>query len=181
VQKPTEQHRKLRAEVGTWDVTIKSWADPNGDPIESKGTETDRLMPGGLWLIQDFRGEFGGASFRGHGTMGYDPFKKKYVGTWVDSMSSSLMTIEGDFEADGKTLVMEGNATNPADGGAIPVRLTTVATGDDTRVFTMNMKMGDEYVKMMEMTYKKTAGPPEAAKKKAGAAKAKKKADRDGG
>jgi hypothetical protein len=167
IQKPTEQHKKLRADVGTWEATIKTFAGPDGAATESKGTEINRMMPGGLWLVSDFRGEFAGMPFRGHGVTGYDVHKKKYVGTWVDSMSSSVMVIEGDYDADGKVLVMEGTTPNPADGSPIPVRLVSTSTGDDTRVFTMNMKMGDEYVKMMEMTYRKTAGPPEAAKKKA--------------
>ena len=41
---------------------------------------------GGFWLLLDYKGDFGGMKFEGKGATGYDPNKKKYVSTWVDSM-----------------------------------------------------------------------------------------------
>ena len=35
--------------------------------------------------------------FHGQGQTGYDPNKKKYVGTWVDSISPTIMIMEGDI------------------------------------------------------------------------------------
>ena len=52
---------------------------PDSEPSVSKGVEVDKLMPGGLWLMNDFEGEFGGMAFHGHGVNGYDTQKKKYV------------------------------------------------------------------------------------------------------
>jgi hypothetical protein len=33
------------------------------------------------------------------GSTGFDPMKGKYVGTWIDSMSPTMMVLEGDFDA----------------------------------------------------------------------------------
>jgi len=61
---------------------------PTGGPPEvSTGVETNTLV-GGLWLVSDFQGRWGSQPFHGHGTFGYDTSKKKYVGIWVDSMST---------------------------------------------------------------------------------------------
>ena len=53
-------------------------------------------MTGGLWVLSKFEGDFGGMKFEGRGQFGYDPIKKKYVGTWIDSMSPTLSVLEGN-------------------------------------------------------------------------------------
>src|SRR5262249_52422264 len=85
--KPTAEHKVLAQEAGAWDGTIKMFmAGPDAPPSVSKGVETNTLGLGGFWMLSEFKGEFGGMPFEGRGTFGYDPVKKKYVGTWIDSM-----------------------------------------------------------------------------------------------
>lgn len=112
--KPTAEHEQLAADAGTWDATIKVW-EPGGqsEPAVSKGVETNRRMPGGLWMLSEFHGQFGGVAFHGQGQTGYDPLKKKYVGTWVDSLSPSMMVMEGDLDPKTNTLVMHAKGTAP--------------------------------------------------------------------
>ena len=94
--KPTDEHRILAQEEGTWDATIKSFAaGPDAEPMISKGTEVNTVMTGGLWVLSKFDGDFGGMKFEGRGQFGYDPVKKKYVGTWIDSLSPNLSVLEG--------------------------------------------------------------------------------------
>ena len=110
----TPEHERLSYDVGVWDATVKSYMQgPDAEPLVSHGTEVVKLMPGGLWSIADFEGKFGDAPFHGHGQSGYDTMKKKYVGTWIDSMSPSFMTTEGDYEPHAKTLTMYGKGTEP--------------------------------------------------------------------
>ena len=103
--------------AGSWDATVKSWMQgPEAEPVVSKGVEVVKLMPGGLWLLSEFHGKFGEMEFHGAGQSGFDPVKKKYVGTWVDSMETSIMTMEGDFDSQTKTLTMYAKGKGP--GGA---------------------------------------------------------------
>ena len=82
--KPTPEHERLARDVGTWDATIKSWMQgPGSEPSVPKGVEVAKMMPGGLWVLSEFHGKFGDAAFHGQGQTGYDPVKKKYIGTWV--------------------------------------------------------------------------------------------------
>lgn len=169
--KPTPEHRALRKGVGTWDATVKAWMDPKGEPSESKGTEVNRMMPGGMWLLSDFKGEFGGQPFQGRGQSGYDPARKKYISTWIDSMSPGLMLMEGTFDEATKTLTMIGEMPDET-GKPATFKQVLKHEGDDERHFTMYVKSersGPDFVKLMEIHYKKR---PKAA---AGEAKAKAK------
>lgn len=153
VPKPTAQHKLLEKSVGVWDAGIKSWEDPTKEPSVSKGVENNRMMPGGLWLIQNFEGSFAGMTFHGHGQAGYDTTKKKYVSTWIDSMSTGIMLLEGTHDEATGTSTYYGESTDPMTGKAMKLKNVEVHKGD-TRVFTMSMQVpGGEYVKMMEITY----------------------------
>ncbi len=86
---PGPEHQVLKEEAGTWDAVVEVFGVP-GEP-KSKGVETSTIGCGGLCLINDFKGEtLPGQVFHGHGTVTYDALKKKYVGSWTDSMSSGL-------------------------------------------------------------------------------------------
>ncbi len=80
---PGPEHERLKEQVGTWDVVMSFGGQ------ESKGSSTYKSVCGGMWMVSDFQGEFGGMAFQGHGIDGYDQQKKKYVGIWCDSMTSA--------------------------------------------------------------------------------------------
>ena len=158
VPKPTPEHGRLAKGVGSWDATIKSWMQgPGSEPIESKGVEIVKLMPGGLWVLSEFHGKFGEMAFHGHGQSGYDPVKKKYIGTWVDSMAPTIMLMEGDFDPQTKTFTSYSKGVDQA-GKPYDAKMVEVEKDKDNRVFTMFMKSDEtkgEYVKMMEISYVK--------------------------
>src|SRR6478672_6202108 len=80
VPKPTAEHERLAQDVGTWDATVKVWAQgPSADPSVSKGVEIVKLLPGGLWQLSEFHGKVGDLPFHGSSQTGYDPKKGKYV------------------------------------------------------------------------------------------------------
>ena len=157
--KPTEEHKILAEEVGTWDAVVKSFmGGPDAEPMVSKGVETNAMMAGGLWLLSKFEGEFGGMKFEGRGQFGYDADKKKYVGTWVDSMAPTISLLEGTYDAKTKTMTYVGEGVEPNSKAKYTMKMVTVTKDDGTRVFTLSMKMpatGDKEAKVMEITYTK--------------------------
>ena len=130
--KPGPEHEKLKEMVGTWDCVM----DIGGQ--KSKATATYKLICGGMWVASDFEGDFGGMKFQGHGLDGYDQNKKKYVGVWVDSMSSAPMHMEGNYEEGGKLLVMTGESVG-AQGQPEKFKGTTEMKNKDHVIFKMYM------------------------------------------
>lgn len=154
--KPSKEHEWLKNLEGTWTFAGEFYmAGPDKPPMKSKGTQVDKVGCNGLWLIIDSQEE-GGMGFKGHGMSGYDPAKQKFVGTWVDSMSTSIMSSEGTVDKDGKVLTMAGEFLN--EGMAIKYREVTTIKDKDHKSMEMFVVGGDgKEMKMgvLEYTRKK--------------------------
>src|SRR6266571_8331383 len=152
---PGPEHATLKRDEGVWDAQVEMHMGPPGAPPQvTTGVETNTLI-GGLWLVSDFLGTMGEQPFHGHGTFGYDTSKKKYVGIWVDSMSTSLFHSEGHYDAATNTLTMTGEGVGE---GGKPMRAREVVkwTDPDNKVFTMYMPGPDgKEVSGMTITYKR--------------------------
>ena len=129
---PGPEHALLKEFEGDWNAVSKV---PDGH--ESKGEMTYKMELGGLWLTSHFKSDFGGLKFEGRGMDGYDPSKKKFVGVWFDSMSTTPMTFEGETDKDKKTTVMLGEGKGP-DGKAMKFKSVTKVTDKDHHTFTMS-------------------------------------------
>lgn len=147
----------FKKDVGEWDCVIKAWSAPGAEPMITKGTETNRMF-GGYWLISEFKGNMMGSDFEGRGTYGYDTKKKKYVGTWIDSMGPYMMQTEGTYDKATETLTVAGESPGP--DGVSPFTYTlSTCYADGKRVLTMHMQPkgsgADQKMKLFEMTYTK--------------------------
>lgn len=97
----TEEHRWLQQLVGTWTYNGDS-TTPEG-ACNSSGTQTVRTF-GDIWIIAEAEGPAGGELMKSIITLGYDPDKKKFVGSFIATMMSSFWIYEGTLDKDGKTL-----------------------------------------------------------------------------
>jgi hypothetical protein len=153
--KPGPEHEVLKQDVGTWDATVEMMFEPGAPPQVSKGTETITVMDGGLWTVVDFKGTMMNAPFHGHGTNGFDSAKKKYVSTWVDSMSVGLNIGESTYDKATKTMKGRLVGSDPA-GNPMTMNGTTVWKDADTRVFTLGLPGPDgKEITTMRITYKR--------------------------
>ena len=152
--KPGPEHQRLMNEVGTWDAVVEMMSE-DGKP--TKDTAVSEITAiGGFWVVDDFKGSIAGGPFHGHGTTGYDPAKGKYVGTWIDSMSPSVMAMEGTYDAAKKALTMTGMGPGP-DGKALLHRMVTTEKDANTRVFEMFVSGEGKEMKIMTITYTRRA------------------------
>jgi hypothetical protein len=157
--KPGPEHALFKEAVGVWDAKVESFMAPGQPPSVSKGVETNRLGCGGLCLITDFKGSFSmgpgpALPFEGHGTDTYDQGKKKYTGTWTDSMSTGLSLTESTY--DPATRTMNGTMEGPDPTGQVQKMRSTMEHKDGQRVFTMFMPGPDGKETMgMRITYTK--------------------------
>jgi hypothetical protein len=144
---PGPEHAKLKALEGQWDYQFTM-----ADGSVSTGRSEAKFECGGLWLVSDFKGEFGGQPFQGRGLDGYDPVKKKYVSVWVDSVTTYPMIFEGDFDAN-KPRVMLAKARG-MDGQPAIWRSVTTVKDDDHHKFEMFIKGSDgQESNMMTIEY----------------------------
>jgi hypothetical protein len=150
---PGEPHRVLARIAGSWNARVKSWPEPDKPPIESSGTREQKMVLGERFLQQDFTGDMMGTVFTGIGFTGYDNYSGKYLSTWIDSMSTSILLFEGTADTDGKIITQENHHNDPV-RGPMTWRSVTRIIDDNSWVFEMYSiyEMGKEE-KGMEITY----------------------------
>lgn len=147
--KPGPEHAQLKESEGVWDATLKTAAG------ESKGTLMCKSDLNGLWLLEHFKADLGGANFEGRGATSYDPAKKKFVNVWIDTMSTSPMVTEGTYDKTTKTMTMVGTMPMP-EGKSMKATLTTVSKDANTKVFTIRGQAPDgKDFEMLQITYKR--------------------------
>jgi hypothetical protein len=113
---PTREHAWLQKLVGIWESEMDCDMGPGQPPMKSKGIESVRSI-GGLWTIGEGEGEMpGGGMARTVMTLGYDPKKKRFVGTFIASMMTHMWTYEGTIEDDTLTLDTIGPVFDPETG-----------------------------------------------------------------
>jgi hypothetical protein len=144
--KPGPEHKVLQALVGTWETTMKAGG------MESKGTMKYKMELGGLWLVGSLESDLGGQRFFGKGLDSYDAKKKKYVGYWFDSMGTTPMAMEGNFDAKKKTMTMVGKGPG-MDGKETTWR--SVSRFPDNDTIEQSMYVGGGTDPMFTITYRR--------------------------
>ena len=130
--KPGPEHELLKQFEGNWTCKTKMYMEPGKEPAESTAEYTSKMEVGGLFLVGKITGKFFDQEFHARIISGYDTFKKKYTGTWVDNMSPALYSLEGSFDKSGKvyTEILEG--PNPMDGKSMKMRMVTEMKDKDS-------------------------------------------------
>ena len=151
---PGDQQKALAMMAGTWDTSVKSYMEDPAKPTETKGTSTFASIMDGRYLQETAEGDFNGMPFHGMGVYGYDNAMKTYVGSWIDSMGTGIMSITGTSTDGGKTIHWKGSATNPMTGKPSAFRSVMHQVSDDEYHFEMyGVGMDGKMGKQMEITY----------------------------
>lgn len=111
ISKPTKEHQWLAQFVGEWDTVAKGTMGPGQPPMECSYKLSSKML-GGFWTVNEIKGDMAGTPMNGIQTIGYDEAKKKYVGTWVDSMMPFMWQYEGSVDKSGKILTLEADGPN---------------------------------------------------------------------
>jgi len=150
---PGAPHKLLAGMAGSWSTRTRNWMGPDTPPMEWTGSSEQRMLLGGRFLQQEFAGEMPVGSYNGIGYTGYDNHTRKYVSTWMDSMSTGIMVFEGTAGADGKTITQTARFDDPVQG---PMQWRSVTRIVDGKKFVFEIystgKSGKEE-KMMEISY----------------------------
>lgn len=131
---PQAEHRWLQRLAGEWQFEAECAMEPGQTPSKSAGAESVRPL-GGLWVVAEGKwGEMAGcgSSAATLMTLGHDPRRGRFVGTWIDSMMAHLWVYDGALDAAGRVLTLDTEGPDPAAGGrsrntrkSLPSRTTT--------------------------------------------------------
>ena len=129
--------------------------------MKSTGTETVRSL-GGLWTLGEGKGEMpGGGECISIMTLGYDPAKKQFVGTFIASVMTNLWIYEGTLDASGKklTLAAEGpDVCGGGDGATANYQDIIEFISDNERTLTSRMQNKDgNWNEIMRARYRKVS------------------------
>lgn len=137
---PQKQHRWLQQLVGEWSFEVECIMGPDQPPSKSSGIEIVRSI-GELWTVAEGRGEMPGCGpATTVMTLGYDPQKQRFVGTFVGSMMTYLWVYDGELDAAARVLTLNAEGPGMAGDGKM-VRYNDVIEfkSDDHRVLTSQM------------------------------------------
>ena len=155
---PRDEHRWLARLVGEWDGEGEADMAP-GQPVERwRGTESVRTL-GGLWTLAEGRGEMpgGGGESVSLMTLGYDPEKGRFVGTFVASMMTWMWVYEGSLDERRRVLTL--NTVGPdfgAPGKVASYRDVIEFVDDDRRTLTSFVQSPDgQWRNVMRATYRR--------------------------
>lgn len=154
---PQKEHAWLQKLVGEWSYEHEAIMKPGEPPLKASGVESVRSL-GGLWIVAEGRGEMPcGGDATMILTLGYDPQKKGYVGTWVGSMMTTLWVYEGTMDASGRVLTLEADGPSMADPAKM-VRYRDVieVKNDDHRLLTSHVQGEDgRWIQFMTANYRR--------------------------
>lgn len=151
---PGPMHQMLANETGSWTSAIKMWMDPSAPPSEAQGTATGEALLGGRYFQVKHSAVFMGMPFEGIQTDGYDNARKTFFSTWIDNMSTGLLTMEGKYDEATKTITYLGKMSDVF-GKEVKVRETIKMVDKNTVYVEMFQEMNGKEFKSMEMTMTK--------------------------
>lgn len=152
---PKAEHRWLQRMLGEWRMEGRCEMGPGQEPVTTTGRETVRAL-GGLWIMGESHGEMpGGGEARNVITLGYDPAKGRFVGSFVSSAMSHLWAYEGRLEGDVLTLDCEGpDFTDPTKSSSYQDIMEIVS--DDHRILRSRLKAPDgQWHPIMQAHYRR--------------------------
>lgn len=109
---PVKEHEFLQKFVGEWDV------ESEGAGMKNKAVMRSSML-GKLWLVNSSDHKMQGMKLTSMQIIGYDSDKKKYVGTWVDSMTSFLWRYEGTVDKTGSKLTLDTQGPSMSGDGTM--------------------------------------------------------------
>jgi hypothetical protein len=155
---PSAEHKWLQRLVGEW-TCESQMTMPDGTSMNGAATESVRSL-GGLWTIGEMTTTMPGSDKPDYMimTLGFDPARGKFVGSFVGSMMTFMWIYEGTLAGDTLTLDCVGpNMAPGAEPGATANYQDIVTLVDDnTRTLRSQMQLPDgSWAQFMTATYRR--------------------------
>lgn len=149
---PGKPHEHLQAMVGKY-KTVSNWVVPgkNEESVD-EGTAEFKSILGGRFVTQEFTSSYAGQPMHGFGILGFDNAEQKFVGIWIDDMSTHILHTVGQLDEKTGIMTEKGSCSSPI--GTMNFQMTTVPTPDGFE-FTLSQITGDAVTEMGKIKYVK--------------------------
>ena len=133
---PQKEHQWLQKLVGEWTYEGEASMGPDQPPSRMEGRESARSV-GGLWVIMEGHSASpSGGEDTSMFTLGYDPDRKQFTGTFISSMMTHLWIYDsGELSGNALTLTAKGPSMT-GDGAMVPYRDVIEFVSDDHRTLS---------------------------------------------
>ena len=155
---PHAMHRWLQQLLGHWTSTSDCDPPPGEPAQQSVGAEHGRTL-GDLWVILEGTGTMpGGGEARMQMTLGYDPEKNVFLGTWVGSMMTHMWVYRGTLDADRKVLTLETEGPSfKGDGKTACYRdVITLVSATERTLTSFSQQPDGSWNQIMQAKYTRT-------------------------
>src|SRR3954451_22935724 len=120
--------------------------------MESTGTAEVRSLLGDRYTQMTFSSTVMGKPFAGVAISGYDNRKKRYVGSWIDSMFTGIMRSGGTADSACKVIASQAVSNDALTGKESRTRIVSNYQSDDKVVEEFYEKRGGKEIKTLELT-----------------------------
>ncbi|OYX13793.1 MAG: hypothetical protein B7Z15_06105 [Rhizobiales bacterium 32-66-8] len=141
---PQPEHAWLKKLIGAWTFEETWVMGQDQPPTVSAGTETVRML-GELWVVSEARrAAIDGVPADSFLTLGFDPARGRFVGTFVATMMSSLWIYEGSLDGDGRVLTLDTEGPSFTGDGTLTRYRDIITCADaDNRTLTSEALLPD--------------------------------------
>lgn len=158
---PQREHKWLQKLIGEWTWEGECAMGPDQPPWKSTGTERVRGI-GDMWVVGEGESDMpdGGRALNIM-TLGYDPQKKHFIGTFIASVMTHLWVYErGELDEAERVLTLhaEGPSMSPDEKGKMAqYRDVIELKSDDHRTLTAFVRGEDgTWTQFMQAHYRRT-------------------------
>ncbi|WP_316154184.1 DUF1579 domain-containing protein [Cupriavidus sp. BIC8F] len=152
-----KEHRWLQRLVGNWIAEGEASMGPD-QPVQKWEIPERVSSVGEVWVQCVTQGDMPGCGpSTTVMTLGYDPVRKHFVGTFIGSMMTHLWIYEGELDAGGQQLTLRAEGPDCSGNGRMAqYRDVITFTDDDHRTLTSYM-LGEngEWTQFMNASYRR--------------------------
>jgi hypothetical protein len=155
-----KEHRWLQKLIGSWAYEGEAEMVPGAPPEKMHGTENVRGI-GEIWVQAEGHSHTpDGTPCNMMMTLGYDPAKQRFVGTWLGSMMTHLWVYEGSLDSADRVLTLNSHGPSfVSEGESGDYRDVIEMVSDDHRILT-SQALGEDgqWRKFMTAHYRRQNG-----------------------
>ena len=146
---PSNPHKLMADEVGTWNCDMTFWSDANAKPEKGTTTAEIKMILGGRFQEAIYKGTMMGQPFEGKSTIGYNNATKEFNSTFIDNMGTGMMITVGKYNESNKSIDYKGEMPDPVTAKNTAFREVYTIVDEKTRKMEMyDTKNGSEYKSM---------------------------------